>query len=264
MHYLILALVSLAVTAIGFRYYIHFFSVGYGFAISAISLTLFIMFLPILTLPNVIMVLLLFVYGIRLGGYLLYREHKAPAYNKRVGGEIKDGKSMSIGAKIAMWLSCAVLYLLMTSPLLFRFELGPLVSWGVATIIGIALMAIGILLEVFADLQKATAKKKTPGRFVDTGLYRIVRCPNYLGEILLWTGVFVCGCPVMHGWQWIVAALGLLLIYYVMFSGARRLEIRQNKSYGNDPEYQKYIKKVPIILPLIPLFSVEKFKFLVA
>lgn len=264
MNYLILALVSLAVTAIGFGYYIHFFSVGYGFAISAISLTLFILFFPMLTVPNMIMVLLLFVYGIRLGGYLLYREHKTPAYNKRVGGEIKDGKSMSIGAKIAMWVSCAVLYLLMTSPLLFRFEWRPLLSWDVAAIIGIVLMAIGILLEVFADLQKSTAKKKTPGRFVDKGLYRIVRCPNYLGEILLWTGVFVCGCPAMHGWQWIVAALGLLLIYYVMFSGARRLELRQNKSYGDDPEYQKYIKKVPIILPLIPLFSVEKFKFLVA
>ena len=49
-----------------------------------------------------------------------------------------------------------------------------------------------------------------------------------------------------------------------MFSGARRLELRQNRSYGNDPEYQQYVKSVPILLPFIPLYSVVKYKFLVA
>lgn len=49
-----------------------------------------------------------------------------------------------------------------------------------------------------------------------------------------------------------------------MFSGARRLEIRQNEVYGNDPEYQAYIKKTPIILPCVPLYSVERHKWLVA
>ena len=49
-----------------------------------------------------------------------------------------------------------------------------------------------------------------------------------------------------------------------MFSGARRLEIRQNKNYGRDPEYQAYVKSVPILLPFVPLYSVEKYKWLVA
>ena len=49
-----------------------------------------------------------------------------------------------------------------------------------------------------------------------------------------------------------------------MFSGARRLEIRQNKNYGSDPEYQQYVKTVPILLPFVPLYSVEKHKWLVA
>ena len=49
-----------------------------------------------------------------------------------------------------------------------------------------------------------------------------------------------------------------------MFSGARRLEIRQNKNYGSDPEYRKYVKTVPILVPFIPLYSVEKYKWLTA
>lgn len=44
----------------------------------------------------------------------------------------------------------------------------------------------------------------------------------------------------------------------------RRLEVRQNKNYGNDPEYQKYVTTVPILLPFVPLYSVEKHKWLVA
>ena len=52
-------------------------------------------------------------------------------------------------------------------------------------------------------------------------------------------------------------------IIYVMFSGARRLEVRQNKNYGNDPEYQAYVKKTPIIFPFVPLYSLVDSKIII-
>ena len=58
--------------------------------------------------------------------------------------------------------------------------------------------------------------------------------------------------------------LGYVGIVFVMFSGARRLEIRQNKNYGGDPEYQASVESTPIMIPFVPLYSVEKYKFLVA
>ena len=264
LNYIILAAVSLVISSIGFRYYVHFFSVGYGFGISGLSLAMFILYFTGLSPVTIIISALLFVYGLRLGGYLLYREIKMPSYGKHVSGDIKDGSKVSVFAKICIWLSCAILYLLMTSPLLFRLEMGKALGFGGCAIAGLVLMVLGILMEVTADKQKSDAKKKNPGTFVKTGLYRFVRCPNYLGELLLWTGVFVSGIPAYHGWQWIAAISGLVLIYYVMFSGARRLELRQIKTYGSDSEFQKYSKSVPIIVPFIPLYSVVKFKFLVA
>jgi steroid 5-alpha reductase family enzyme len=83
--------------------------------------------------------------------------------------------------------------------------------------------------------------------------------------MLFWTGVFVSGIGSNASvWQWISVLVGYLGIIYVMFGGARRLEMRQNRSYGNDPEYQAYVKKTPIMIPFIPLYSVEKYKWLVA
>ena len=49
---------------------------------------------------------------------------------------------------------------------------------------------------------------------------------------------------------------------YVMFSGARRLELRQNEVYGDNPEYQAYAKKTPILIPLLPIYSLAKYKWL--
>lgn len=131
-------------------------------------------------------------------------------------------------------------------------------------IVGALIMLFGVCFESAADIQKQKLKKINPKRFCDTGLFRIVRCPNYLGEMLFWTGVLVSGANVLRGWQWLPALLGYLGIVFVMFSGARRLELRQNKSYGADPEYQAYAKSVPILLPFVPLYSVAKYKFLVA
>jgi steroid 5-alpha reductase family enzyme len=263
MNYWIFLLVSLAACSIGFRMYIWFFSVGYGFSIAAIGVALAIGFNSIMGLPEWLACILLFIYGLRLGGYLLIREKRSQAYRNVLNPEIERSKRMPIVAKLALWVTCGLLYTLMTIPLFFRLYNGAeadTMLW-----VGLAIMFCGVLIEVIADYQKTKAKQKNSRRFVDTGLYRIVRCPNYLGELLLWLGMLLSGVTVLQGvWQWILAILGYLLIAWVMFSGARRLELRQDKNYGEDPEYQEYVKKVPIIVPLIPLYSVKKYKFLVA
>jgi hypothetical protein len=94
--------------------------------------------------------------------------------------------------------------------------------------------------------------------------YIKVRFPEMQGDVFRLGAAVISGIGTVTGWQWALVALGYLLIAYVMFSGARRLEIRQNKNYGADPEYQQYVKTVPILAPFVPLYSVEKYKWLVA
>ena len=164
-----------------------------------------------------------------------------------------------------IWISCALLYVGQVSPVtfhLFNLRAGLPVSecwmW-----IGAIIAAVGVVIEMVADAQKSAAKKVNPSRYVDTGLYRLVRCPNYFGEVLMWTGSFiVCIGSCCTAWQWLIAALGYVGIVYVMFSGARRLELRQAEVYGDDPDFQTYVKKTPIIIPFIPIYSVAKYSWL--
>ena len=254
--------ICMLVSAIGFKNYVWFISLGYGFSIAAEGLALLILYGEYLSAGTVICCILFILYGCRLGGYLAFREFKSGSYKKNMAGEIKDGKTVPFGVKIAIWVTCAALYVTQVSGVFYRLE-----NWAddnACVFIGAVIMLLGVSLETAADIQKNNAKKVNPRRFVDTGLYRIVRCPNYLGEMIFWTGVLISGIGAVEGWQWLVVAIGYIGIIFVMFSGARRLEIRQNKNYGNDPEYQKYVKTVPILLPFIPLYSVEKHKWLVA
>lgn len=250
------------VSSIGFKNYVWFISLGYGFSIAAQGLAMLFLYGQNLTVGTVICCVLFILYGLRLGGYLAYREIKSGSYKKNMVGEIKDGKTVPFGVKIAIWVTCAALYVTQVGGVFYR--LVNAAEDNVFVFAGAVVMLLGVSLETAADIQKNNAKKINPRRFVDTGLYRIVRCPNYLGEMIFWTGVLIAGIGGVTGWQWLVVAIGYVGIIFVMFSGARRLEIRQNKNYGKDPEYQKYVKTVPILLPFIPLYSVEKHKWLVA
>ena len=254
---------AMVISSIGFKNYVWFISIGYGFAIAGEGALMLVLYGPQLTAGTILCAVLLIVYGCRLGGYLAYRELKSSSYKKNMTGEIKDGDTVPFGVKVAIWVTCAALYVTQISAVFYRLHNGSGTS--VWTYVGAAVMLFGLCFESAADIQKNNAKKVNPKRFVDTGLYRIVRCPNYLGEMTFWTGVLISGIGAVSGiGQWIVVLVGYAGIIFVMFSGARRLELRQDKNYGNDPEYQKFVSTVPILLPFVPLYSVKKYKFLVA
>ena len=261
---LILLAISFAVSAVGWIYFIYFFSIGYGLSISALSVATAIIFHEQLTLPTGILCGVLFIYGLRLALYLLLREKRSASY-KKILYQPDNTTKKPLFVMFMIWISCALLYIGQMSPVGFYMynmkHLAPVSeAWAW---VGAIVATLGVLIEIVADAQKSAAKKVNPNRFVDTGLYRIVRCPNYFGEVLMWTGSFViCFGSCCTAGQWVIASLGYIGIVYVMFSGARRLELRQTEVYGNDPEFQRYIKRTPIILPLVPIYSVARHTWL--
>ena len=263
---LVLTALALAVSAIGWVYFIYFFSIGYGFSISALSVASVIIFRDVMTWPALLFCAVMFVYGIRLGMFLLLREKRSASY-KKILYQPENTTKKPFFVMMMIWISCALLYVGQMSPVAFylgNLRDGVMVHEGWMWA-GAVVAAIGVAIEIIADAQKSAAKKVNANRFVDTGIYRMVRCPNYFGEVLMWTGSFVIcfgACCTLA--QWIIAVLGYIGIVYVMFSGARRLELRQTETYGKDPEFQAYIKKTPLLIPFLPIYSVAKHEWLKA
>ncbi len=252
--------ISLVLCLVGFYKYVYFLSIGYGFSVAGIGVALAVMSLMGVfeaSLAHYIFFVLFVVYGMRLSGFLLIREIKNAAYRKTLKEATGEEKAMPIFVKVAIWLCVAVLYTAQTAPVFFRLFNGGKVSaflW-----VGIVISIAGIALEAWADEQKSAQKKVRPDMVATQGLYKIVRCPNYFGEILFWTGVFVSSLDILTGiGQWLTAIISYICIVYIMFNGAQRLEKRQMKRYGKNKEYKDYADKTPIIIPFLPIYHLSK------
>ena len=259
LHFGIFFGLSLLVCLCGFKKYVYFMSIGYGFSVAVIGAAMAVLGLTgaygPLNLAHYIQFVLFIVYGFRLSGFLLIREIKNASYRKTLAEA--TGDEIPVFVKFFMWITMGVLYTAQTSGVAFRLfnEAGSsAVQW-----VGIAISAFGIGLETVADQQKSKQKAERPDMVAMKQLYKIVRCPNYFGEILFWTGVTVSALDCLVGLgQWITVIIAYILIVFIMFNGAQRLEKRQMARYGNNPEYKAYADKTPIIIPLLPIYHLNK------
>lgn len=120
---------------------------------------------------------------------------------------------------------------------------------------GLTMWVVGMLIEMRADRQKRTFRKQpqNAGRFITTGLWAWSRHPNYFGEILLWVGVTLIALPVLSGWQYVTLVSPLFVILLLTrVSGIPMLEARSDKRWGDDPEYQAYKARTPLLIPRPP------------
>ncbi len=97
-------------------------------------------------------------------------------------------------------------------------------SWEV---IGIAIWAMGMIVEAVADHQKLKFSQniKNKGKFIDCGLWSLSRHPNYVGEIVIWVGATIFAFPSLSGWQ-TLSLISPVLSYFVLMyaSGVNYLE----------------------------------------
>ena len=261
----ILLAVCAVLCAVGFYKFVYFLSIGYGFAVAGGGLAIFIMYLVNPSATPIWLVLIqmvLFIaYGVRLSGFLLVRELKNISFKKTdVAKDTlakNNEKKMPVFVLATIWVSVSVLYVAQVSPMLFRYTNAS--ADVIVPMIGVVISVAGLILESIADNQKSAQKKVRPDMVATQGLYKLVRCPNYLGEIIFWTGIFVSGVTSYATvGQWITAVLAYICIVFIMFNGAQRLEKRQMARYGENEEYNTYANKTPIIIPFLPIYHLNK------
>jgi steroid 5-alpha reductase family enzyme len=256
---LLLIGLCLLVTSLGFRNSAYFVSIGYAFAIVVLGLAVLVLFRSNLTVFSFLHNAVLIAWGLRLGLFLVARERKASFQKKKASVQQQYGKA-PLPLRFVIWISVSVLYVLMFSPSLLNSARAvdtsfPALAWQG---LGLLVMLAGLALEILADQQKSAAKLKAPDSFCDSGVYRWVRCPNYLGEIVFWSGSWIMGIPFyLSLLGWAAGLVGLICIVLIMVGSAKRLEGNQNKRYAQMESYQAYIRRVPILFPFLPIYTLQ-------
>ena len=254
---------ALVISSIGFYRVVYFISIGYAFSIVTMAV-----FTPLRHLENIIWSLalqdlFLVLWGLRLGIYLVKREYRA-SYRKELSNIHQRSAGMSWVTKTLIWVSVSILYVLMFSPSLFgliTFSVSSSWVFYFVQLAGLFLMGSGLVLEALSDKQKSDFKAQFPKQYCNVGLYRWVRCPNYLGEITFWVGNWVMGILFYNSpFKWIASSVGLVCIVLIMMGSTKRLENTQDKRYGNQKKYQEYIHTVPVLFPFIPVYSLKNIR----
>tara|TARA_B100000927_G_scaffold256470_1_gene223808 strand:- start:3664 stop:4518 length:855 start_codon:yes stop_codon:yes gene_type:complete len=187
------------------------------------------------------------IWTLRLGGFLLIRVLDA--------GEDKRFRTIKTNpTQFFMTFNLSALWVVICSLCALTavsngvFEVSPIFY------LGLSVFMVGFLIEVIADNQKTSFRAIPENRnsFITTGLWSVSRHPNYFGEVTLWAGIAIMSVPYLQGiqyWTLISPIFSFVLIYFV--SGVRMLEARANVKWGENLDYQAYVKKTPIFFPRI-------------
>ena len=260
------AIASLTVVPLTYIRQAYSFSVGYGFSVATMSMALLSSFTFAggkvdlaqfqTSIPSAL-ALTSFIYGIRLSAFLFMREYTVESKRK----QFKDLDKSSRLKRTPLALGVSLLYAFMVSPALFalRVSVDASSTLGKVQVFFTGLSSFGMVLEAIADQHKYEAKRQSKdgeNKFVGptTWSYNLCRHPNYLGEILFWTGLFGAG-SVSFGKSitaWVCGVLGLWGILGIMLGASSRLDKKQTEKYAGQPAYEDWKKEVSFsVIPLI-------------
>ena len=189
--------------------------------------------------------LLVLIWAIRLGGYLFIRIHKMQSDQRF------EQMRPVFWRFLGFWILQIVSIIIIALPVIFLLAKPAAgFSWTVA--VGAGIWLIGFVLEAVADWQKFRFKLQAENKdtFIQSGLWRSIRHPNYLGEILVWLGIFVACLPWLEGIEWMAVASPIWIFVLLRYiSGIPLLEERANEKYGKLAKYQEYVQKTGRLLP---------------
>ena len=188
--------------------------------------------------------LLVFLWSIRLAGYITWRNwgegedyrYQAIRRNNSPNFEFKSLYIVfGLQAGLAWFISLPLLAAMTsTAPM------------GVLDILGVALWIVGFVFESLGDLQLAQfrADAGNKGKVLRTGLWKFTRHPNYFGDFCIWWGFFLMALSA-GGWWSILSPL-MMSFLLLRVSGVAMLERDIGK---RRPEYAEYVATTNAFFP---------------
>ena len=194
---------------------------------------------------SLLLVVLVSIWAIRLGRYLVRRIEKA-------GSDTRfDDIKPSFTRFLMAWTLQGLWVFLTLGAALAAMTTAAAPPMGLVGLAGLGLWVAGFAIEAIADAQKQAFRDdpSNKGCFIHSGLWAWSRHPNYFGEITLWLGTAVIAWPALSGWQ-TVTLVSPLFVYLLLtrVSGIPILEARADERWGDDPAYQDYKARTPVLM----------------
>jgi len=191
-------------------------------------------------------------YGMRLGEYIFRRRSKSSYSSKWKGLKEKIAKA-SIWSRAMVVTIVSGLMSAYVLPLMYNFKSDEAKSevalW--VSFVGCGLAAVGLIMQWIADEQKLRHKETTGGCVMD-GLYTYIRHPNYTGECIFHTGMYLCGFRAYSSWKEMgFSLIAPLVMNWVMVGATKRSDKKQLEKYGSDKLYKAWREKTWGMIPLI-------------
>ena len=118
-------------------------------------------------------------------------------------------------------------------------------------------MLLGLAIEHVADMQKSKwnsqFKSGMQKAWLQTGLWKYSRHPNYFGENLLWVGLAMIAANGVATWSAMAIAFvsPVWSAFFLLFTSLMLLEKRLDKKFGGMKAYEQY-KAATSVLVLWP------------
>ena len=193
---------------------------------------------------GIILLVLIGLWTLRLGLFLFYRV-------------IKDGKDKRFDELktnflkfMTVWTMSGAWVFITASPAIAALSSNKINDNSIFITIGSLLWILGFIIEVISDRQKRKFKKKNNDGYITSGLWAYSRHPNYVGEIMLWTGITIISFPSLEGFQ-LITLISPVFVYLLLtkVSGLNILEENADKKWGKEKAYIDYKNNTPVLFP---------------
>ena len=193
------------------------------------------------------------VWGVRLGGYMIWR-WRSHGTDRRYAAllgkaEAKKGWSFAKASALLVFATQAPLLFIVCLPVqLGQVAVEP--PLGALAVAGALLSLFGVLFESVGDLQLVRFKRDpaNQGKVMQSGLWRYTRHPNYFGDACAWWGMYLVAAETGPG-RWAIIGPALLTWTLMKWSGAPTVE---NKMRKQKPDYAEYMRRTSGFMPMPP------------
>lgn len=162
---------------------------------------------------QILLVSMITLWGIRLATYLLIRILKTKK-DKRFNGIREDFWKFA-----KFWLLQASSVWLISLPSSYALGIKTPVEINNLVLLAFLVWAAGLIIETIADWQKYVFKinPKNKGKKIKSGLWKNLKHPNYIGELMCWWAIFTYTIPVQKALSWLTIIGPITITILLLF-----------------------------------------------